>query len=59
MDWPVTRRTYLDANILIAAWQGSDPLGARALAVLDDPERQLMVSEAVWLEVMPKPLYHR
>lgn len=53
----MTRRTYLDANILIAAWQASDPLGSRALAILDDPNRQLLVSEAVWLEIMPKPLY--
>ena len=52
----MTSRTYLDAGILIAAWQARDPLGARALAILDDPERQLVVSEAVWLEVMPKPL---
>ncbi|QPB72191.1 hypothetical protein D5125_17250 [Magnetovirga frankeli] len=47
----MTKRTYLDANVLIAAWQAKDPLGTRAMAILDDPQRQLMVSDAVWLEV--------
>jgi len=45
----MTKRTYLDANVLITAWQASDPLGARAMAILDDPARQLLVSDAVWL----------
>lgn len=55
----MAKRTYLDANILIAAWQAQDPLGFRAMAILDDPARQLIVSDAVWLEVMPKPIYHQ
>ena len=55
----MSKRTYLDANLLIAAWQVKDDTGAQALAILDDPDRILVVSDAVWLEVMPKPLYHK
>ncbi len=55
----MTKRTYLDANILIAAWQAAEPIGSRAMTILDDPQRQLVVSDAVWLEVMPKPIYHK
>lgn len=52
-------RTYVDANLLIAAWHGQSEIALRALAILDDPERQLVVSDAVWLEIMPKAVYHR
>lgn len=53
------KKTYLDSSLLIAAWQGTNPVGARALAVLDDPGRRLIVSDAGWLEVMPKAMYHK
>lgn len=52
-------RTYVDANLLIAAWRGRDEVGLKAMAILDDPGRLLLVSDAVWLEVMPKPLYQK
>jgi predicted nucleic acid-binding protein len=52
-------RTYIDANLLIAAWQGRDEAGIKAMTILDDPGRALVVSNAVWLEVMPKPLYQK
>ena len=55
----MTKRTYIDANLLIAAWHGRDNTGIKALEILDDPERILVVSDALWLEVMPKPLYFR
>lgn len=29
------------------------------MAILDDPERERIVSDAVWLEVIPKPRYYR
>jgi predicted nucleic acid-binding protein len=54
---PVIKRTYIDANLLIAAWHGKGDAGFKALEVLDDPDRRLVVSDALWLEVMPKPLY--
>lgn len=53
------KRTYIDANLLIAACQGQADAGVKAMEILDDPERSLVVSDAVWLEVMPKPLYHK
>jgi predicted nucleic acid-binding protein len=53
------RRTYLDANVLIAAWTGDAETRAWARAVLDDPRRRLVVSDFVRLEVLPKPSFHR
>lgn len=53
------KRTYVDANLLIAAWQGKGELGIRALRILDDPQRVIVLSRAVWLEVMPKAIYHK
>jgi hypothetical protein len=53
------KRTYIDANILIAAFQGEEPVALRALQVLDDPERNLVVSDFLRLEVLPKPVFHK
>lgn len=53
------KRTYVDTCLLIAAFKGEGELGRRALSVLDDPERALVVSDAVWLEAMPKARYHK
>ena len=50
-------RTFIDANILIAAATGRDALFDRAWAMLDDPERVFLTSEFVRLEVMPKAVY--
>ena len=55
----MTKRTYIDANPLIAAWHGKDNAGLEALTILDDPERMLLVSDALWLEVMPKAIYQK
>jgi len=52
------RRTAIDANLLIAAWSGRSTLFEQALVILEDPERVLIVSDALWLEVMPKAIYH-
>lgn len=52
------KRTYIDANVLIAAFQGKEPISRRAMAVLDDPNRQLVVSDFLRLEVLPKPTFH-
>lgn len=47
----MAKRTYIDANLLIAAWHGRDEAGIGALTVLDDRDRTLLVSDALWLEV--------
>jgi predicted nucleic acid-binding protein len=52
-------RTYLDSCLLIAAFMGKGSAGRRAMEILDDPERRLVVSEAVRLEVMPKPRHEK
>jgi predicted nucleic acid-binding protein len=52
-------RTYLDSNILIAAWNGDKESRAWARAVLDDPRRRFVISDFVRLEVLPKPSFHR
>jgi predicted nucleic acid-binding protein len=56
--WMTERRTYLDANVLIAAWNGDPDTRAWARAVLDDPDRRFVVSDFVRLEVLPKPAFH-
>lgn len=53
------KRTYIDANVLIAAFQGEEQVAQRALRVLDDPDRKLVVSDYLCLEVLPKPTFYR
>jgi predicted nucleic acid-binding protein len=53
------RRTYLDANVLIAAWNGDEESRAWARVALDAPDRQFVVSDFVRLEVIPKPSFYR
>lgn len=53
------RRTYLDANVFIAAWSGDEQTRGWARAVLDDPDRSFVTSDFVRLEVLPKPGFHR
>jgi len=59
-DIPMTEkvRTAIDANLLIAAWSAKGSHYAQALGVLEAPNRQLIVSDALWLEVMPKATFH-
>jgi predicted nucleic acid-binding protein len=44
---------------LIAAFQGEELLARRALQVLDDPNRKLVISDYLRLEVLPKPTFHK
>jgi len=50
--------TFVDAGVLIAAACGVPEVSERALRFLDDPDRALVTSDFVRLEVMPKPWYH-
>lgn len=52
-------RTYLDSGVLLAAFINRDTLGLKALEILDDLDRVFIVSDAVWLEVMPKAIYEK
>lgn len=53
------RRTYLDAGVLINAWQGEGDIAMRAMAVLDDPNREFVISDFLRLETLPKPSFHK
>lgn len=53
------KQTYIDASVLIAAFQGKESTSRRTLEVLDDPERNLIVSDYLRLEVLPKPTFHK
>lgn len=55
----IERRIGIDANLLIAAWSGRHPWCARAVDLLADDARELIVSDLLWLEVLPKALYHQ
>ena len=51
--------TYADACLLITAFRNEDARGARANAILNDERRIFVASDALWLELMPKPLFYR
>ena len=51
-------RTFVDANVLIAALQGKDELWQKSIEILDDPDREFVVSDYLKLEVIPKPTFH-
>ncbi len=50
-------RTYIDTNVLIAAFRGNNSVSDQAQKVLDDPNRTFVVSDYLELEVLPKPLF--
>jgi hypothetical protein len=50
----VSRLTFVDSDVLIAAATGRGDLARRALSILDDPERTFASSPFVELEVLPK-----
>lgn len=52
-------RTYVDSSVIIAAYRGQAAQAERAFQVLNDPNRDLVVSDAVRLELLPKAEYNR
>ena len=50
-------RTFLDAGVLIAAIRGTPDIAARAMELINDPERLFVSSDFVQLEVLPKAVY--
>lgn len=52
-------RTYLDTGVLIAAFQGDHDLHKAAFSIIDDPDRDFLVSDFLRLELLPKPVFHR
>jgi hypothetical protein len=55
----MSKLTFVDSGVLIAAARGTEEVSRRAMAVLDDPERSFASSTLVRLEVLPKALRHR
>lgn len=53
------KKTYIDSGVLIAVARASEKMATKALAILDDPNRELISSPFVKLEVLSKAIYHR
>ncbi len=51
------KRTFIDANVLIAAWRGDLAYSVAATAVLNDPAREFVSSPFVELETKPKAIF--
>jgi predicted nucleic acid-binding protein len=54
-----TIRTFVDADVLIWAARGREPLSEAAMAVLADPNREFVASDFLRLEVIPKAAYNK
>lgn len=52
-------KTFVDANVLIAAWRGNAELLQKSMEILDDPDREFIVSDYLKLEVIPKPTFFK
>jgi predicted nucleic acid-binding protein len=52
-------RTFLDVGILIAIVRGQEDVAARALTILEDPDRTFVTSDFLRMEVLPKALYYQ
>jgi predicted nucleic acid-binding protein len=51
--------TFVDAGVLIAAARGGSEQAARAMDILDDPEREFAASPFLRLEVLPQAVFNR
>jgi hypothetical protein len=53
------KRTFVDAGVLIAAARGGNVQAARAMEILDDPEREFAASVFLQLEVLPQAVFNK
>lgn len=51
--------TFVDAGVLIAVARGGSEQAARALEILDDPDRESTASLFLRLEVLPQALFNK
>lgn len=51
--------TYLDTGVLRAAFNGEHKLFQAAFAVLDDPDREFIITDFLKLELLPKPTFFK
>ena len=52
-------RTFVDTNVLIAAFHDQGATGDAAEKLLADPNREFVASDIVRLELLPKPDYFK
>ena len=52
-------KTFLDSGVLISAWRGNSLRSDLARQILADEGREFISSEAVKLELLPKPTYEK
>jgi hypothetical protein len=50
---------FVDAGVLIAAARGGNVQAARAMEILDDPEREFAASVFLQLEVLPQAVFNK
>lgn len=53
------KRTYLDTGVLISAFSGNHSLHDAAFEILDDPEREFVITDFLKLELLPKAIFHK
>lgn len=51
--------TFLDTGVLISAMCGEEALALRCFSIIDDPEREFVVSDLLRLELLPKPTFNK
>lgn len=61
VNWTMTKRTYVDTCVLLVAFKldERDPTWRRAMEVLGDPDRTIVVSDEVKLETLPKARFYK
>jgi predicted nucleic acid-binding protein len=55
----LVKLTFVDAGVLIAAARGGNVQAARAMEILDDPEREFAASPFLRLEVLPQAVFNK
>jgi predicted nucleic acid-binding protein len=55
----VSISTFLDSSVLFGAYRGRPPQREPSLAIVNDPGRSFIASPFLYLETMPKAIYHR
>lgn len=53
------KRIYLDSCALLAAFRAAGVVAERVQTILDDQDRELIVSDYLKIELLPKPLFNK
>jgi predicted nucleic acid-binding protein len=52
-------KTFLDSGVLLSAWLGNSPRSIEAKSIVADESRDFLTSDAVKLELLPKPTFEK